>query len=275
MAMLLLPEVFERTWGKRPQPFWPAATERVRAGHPEFVFLAEVYWDLEWTLQQEGFDYCYDKRLYDRLREYDARAIRDHIRSASFDYQRKLARFLENHDEERAAAVFPPPMHKAAAMITFFSPGLRFFHEGQLEGARIRVPTQLVRAPDEANDPEIHEFYGRLIAVLQRTEFHEGQWTFCDPLPAWPGNWSCNGFVAFTWHGRESGRFLVVVNYQDAQGQCHMRLPFADIQGKKCRITDRMGTAEYERDGSAMCDPGLYIDLGPWGYNLFEVSIIH
>jgi hypothetical protein len=29
--------------------------------------MAEVYWDMEWTLQQQGFDYCYDKRLYDRL----------------------------------------------------------------------------------------------------------------------------------------------------------------------------------------------------------------
>jgi hypothetical protein len=24
-------------------------------------------WDLEWELQQHGFDCCYDERLYDRL----------------------------------------------------------------------------------------------------------------------------------------------------------------------------------------------------------------
>ena len=68
MAMLVLPEVFERTWGMRSKPFWPKATQHVRRQVPDFCFMAEVYWDLEWTLQQQGFDYTYDKRLYDRLR---------------------------------------------------------------------------------------------------------------------------------------------------------------------------------------------------------------
>jgi glycosidase len=67
MAMLLLPEVFQRTWGISPEPFWPKATAAVHAQYPEFTFMAEVYWDLEWTLQQQGFAYCYDKRLYDRV----------------------------------------------------------------------------------------------------------------------------------------------------------------------------------------------------------------
>ena len=105
MAMLVLPEVFERTWGIQAQPFWPKATQRVRERVPDFCFMAEVYWDLEWTLQQQGFDYTYDKRLYDRLREGHARPVREHFH-AGLDYQNKLARFLENHDEPRAAATF-------------------------------------------------------------------------------------------------------------------------------------------------------------------------
>ena len=79
MAMLVLPEVFERTWGTRPQPFWPTAIQRVREQFPGFRFMAEVYWDLEWTLQQQGFDYAYDKRLYDRLRDGHARPVREHF----------------------------------------------------------------------------------------------------------------------------------------------------------------------------------------------------
>jgi hypothetical protein len=69
MAMLIVPEVFERTWGLRPAPFWPDAIRRVHARNPDFRFMAEVYWDMEWMLQQQGFDYTYDKRLYDRLRQ--------------------------------------------------------------------------------------------------------------------------------------------------------------------------------------------------------------
>src|SRR4029079_12303001 len=130
MAMLVLPDVFLRTWRLHAEPFWPRATTSVREQAPGFCFMAEVYWDLEWTLQQQGFDYTYDKRLYDRLRDGHARPIREHFH-ADIDYQQKMVRFLENHDEQRAAAEFSEETHEAAAMLTFLSPGLRFFHQGQ------------------------------------------------------------------------------------------------------------------------------------------------
>ncbi len=142
----LLPEVFERTWGIRAEPFWPGAIDAVRRAHPKFVFLAEVYWDMEWTLQRQGFDYTYDKRLYDRLRESPARPVREHL-AADLDFQNRSARFLENHDEPRAAATFAPEIHAAAAVITFLAPGLRLFHDGQFEGRKVRISPHLVRRP--------------------------------------------------------------------------------------------------------------------------------
>lgn len=133
MAMLVLPDVFERTWVIPADSFWPKAIASVRRKHPDFLFMAEVYWDMEWTLQQQGFDYTYDKRLYDRLREQHARPVREHL-GAAMDFQNKLARFLENHDEQRAAAAFAPAMHVAAAVLTYLSPGLRFFSRRAVRG---------------------------------------------------------------------------------------------------------------------------------------------
>src|SRR5262245_39300409 len=43
MAMLVLPDVFERTWGRRPDLFWPRATQQVRDQVAGFCFMAEVY----------------------------------------------------------------------------------------------------------------------------------------------------------------------------------------------------------------------------------------
>ena len=147
MAMLVLPDVFERTWGIRAVLL--AEGDPVRAAQASGLsFLAEVYWDMEWTLQQQGFDYTYDKRLYDRLREHHARPVREHL-CAEMDFQDKLARFLENHDEPRAAATFTPAAHAAAAVLTYFSPGLRFFHQGQFEGRRTRISPHLGRGPNE------------------------------------------------------------------------------------------------------------------------------
>jgi glycosidase len=272
MAMLLLPEVFQRTWGVTPEPFWPRATAAVREKHPGFTFMAEVYWDLEWTLQQQGFDYCYDKRLYDRLKDGHVRSIRDHLR-AGLDYQDMLARFLENHDEPRAAIEFPWPRHAAAAIITFFSPGLRFFYQGQFAGAQVRVPTHLCRGPVESISDEIASFYGKLLRVLKKTSiFRNGAWSLIEPQPAWTGNWTSDDFVAYAWAERRGGRYIVVVNYARHQGQCRLPLPFPEFRGKQVRLTDAMGTERYNRDGDDLVDNGLYIDHSPWRFNVFNLQ---
>ena len=198
MAMLLLPEVFQRTWGIAMQPFWPKAIAAVRQAQPGFEFMAEVYWDLEWTLQQQGFDHCYDKRLYDRLRALQAAPVRAHLQ-AGLDYQDKLARFLENHDEPRAAATFAPGPHAAAAVLTFCTPGLRFFQQGQLEGCRVQVSPHLVRAPLEPVDAGLAAFYARLLAVLRRPALRDGAWSLLDCDEAWGGNPSVQQFIAWRW----------------------------------------------------------------------------
>jgi hypothetical protein len=271
MAMLLLPEVFQRTWGRAARPFWPEATARVREKVPGFRFLAEVYWDLEWTLQQQGFDHAYDKRLYDRLRQGPARPLREHFH-AGLDYQDKLARFLENHDEPRAAATFSAEAHRAAAVLTYLSPGLRFFHQGQLEGRRRRISPHLVRGPDEPLDAELHGFYERLLAVLRRDVVRNGRWQLLECVPAWEGNPSMDGFVAFAWEGGNGERLLVAVNHAPHQSQCFVRLPFPDLAARAWRLQDLVGPAAYERDGQDLATRGLYLDAVPWQASVFSME---
>ena len=271
MAMLVLPDVFERTWGARPQSFWPNAIKQVRAASPGFLFMAEVYWDLEWTLQQQGFDYAYDKRLYDRLREGHAGPVRGHL-VAGLDYQNKLARFLENHDEPRAGATFPPAVGEAAAVITFLSPGLRFFHQGQFEGRLKRISPHLVRGPDEPVNERLAQFYERLLSILRQRIFRDGNWQLLECAPAWPGNSSCDSFIAYGWEGPDSGRALVAVNYSDHFSQCYVRLPFSNLHGRQWELRDLMGEAQYERNGTTLESQGLFLDVGPWQYHVFNLS---
>ena len=275
MAMLLLPEIFQRTWGRTAPPYWLAAIAAVRRAHPGFTFLAEAYWDLEWALQQQGFDYCYDKRLYDRLRYGNAAGLRDHL-AAGLDYQDRLARFLENHDEERAAATFAWPRHQAAAVVSFFAPGLRFFHQGQREGARIHLPVHLCRGPVEPCDPAIATFYDKLLSTLRCDAFRDGVWSSIAPQPAWDGNPTWQDFVAYAWHGPSSGpSHVVVVNYSEHQAQCRLRLPFAGSATGRWRLVDALGSEAYERDGRELADPGLYVDLPAWGYDVFRLETLH
>jgi hypothetical protein len=272
MAMLVLPDVFERTWGIRSDPFWPKATESVRRKHPNFKFMAEVYWNLEWTLQQQGFDYTYDKRLYDRLRHGHARPIREHL-SAGLDYQDKLARFLENHDEPRAAAVFDPLVHRAAAVVTYFIPGLRFFHQGQLEGRKKRISPHLVRAPEESLDREIGEFYDQMLAILRKPVVKSGQWQQLDCRPAWDGNGSWDAFVAHDWQGSGGKRLLIAVNYAPHSSQCYIPMPFAEIKNRSVLLKDALSPACYDREGNELLGRGLYLDMQPWSYHVFDLEV--
>ncbi len=272
MAMLVLPEVFERTWGRKPTPFWPVAIPRVREQVPDFCFMAEVYWDLEWTLQQQGFDYTYDKRLYDRLREGQAPPVRDHLH-AELDYQAKLARFLENHDEPRAAASFDPSVHQAAAVITYSIPGLHFFHQGQFEGRKKRISPHLVRAPHEPADQEIMAFYEALLAVLSEPVLKSGEWQWLICQSAWEGNGSWDSFIAHAWQGTAGERMLIAVNYAPHASQCYLPLPFPEIENRSIRLKDSLGSASYFRDGSDLLERGLYLDLEPWSYHIFILEV--
>jgi hypothetical protein len=271
MAMLVLPEVFERTWGIQSQPFWPKAIERVRESNPGFCFMAEVYWDLEWTLQQQGFNYTYDKRLYDRLREGRARPIREHL-YAGLEYQQKLARFLENHDEPRAAATFSPETHEAAAAIAFLSPGLRFFHQGQFEGRMKRISPHLGRGPDEPVIERSKRFYDRLLSVLRQPVVREGRWQLLECTPGWEGNWTNDCFIAFGWQLDGQSPMIVAVNYATNQSQCHIHLPYEGLSGKNWLLHDQLSGQAYPWKGDDLSARGLFVDHAPWQAAIFSLA---
>jgi glycosidase len=282
MAMLLLPDVFMKTWGDKARPadgsmpvdelFWPDALAEVRDRHADFVFLAEVYWDLEWVLQQQGFTYTYDKRLYDRLREQKATPVRGHL-SAPLAFQNHCARFLENHDEKRAAAAFPWEVHQPAALLTYLTPGLRFFYEGQMQGRRAHASQHLARRRVEPVDAAVQTFYERLLALLRRRQVRQGRWTLLNCCPAWHGNATVDQFIAFDWASDSAPRLLGTINFGPSRGQCYVELPFPELHGKRVLLRDLLSAAQYDRSGDELASRGLYLDMAGWAYHLFEIVV--
>jgi hypothetical protein len=233
--------------------------------------MAEVYWDLEWRLQQHGFNFTYDKRLYDRLHGAAAQAVREHLQ-ADLEYQNRSARFLENHDEPRAAGTFPFDMHRAAAVITFFVPGLRFFQEGQMEGWRTHASMHLGRRPKEPTNPQIRAFYELLYKCLRRPEVHEGSFHLWQPRPAWDGNPTWNNFICFSWHDDDGHCCLAITNYSGTQGQCYLPIDLVLLAGETWKLSDLLGPARYQRSGDEMRTRGLYLDMPAWGYHFFDIT---
>ncbi|POX37327.1 alpha-amylase [Streptomyces sp. Ru73] len=274
MAMLLMNDVFGRTWGHRAGPppdaeFWPTVLTAVRQQRPDLTFFAEAYWDLEWDLQQQGFDHCYDKRLYDRLLRERAASVLRHLQ-ADLGYQRRLVRFLENHDEPRVASLLGPAEERAAAVAIATLPGATLWHEGQFDGRRTRLPVFLTRRPDEPPDTALRAFHEKLLAVVARSGMRTGHWELLS-CEGWPDNPTHHDLLAWAWRGT-AGTFLVVVNLSDHASQARVRLPWPDLGTAARRLTDLLEDTRYERPGSELAGPGLFVDLPPWHTHVLRIE---
>ncbi|PHV68402.1 alpha-amylase family glycosyl hydrolase [Williamsia muralis] len=282
MAMLMMNDVFGRTWGVRAgdlpaQEYWPLVIGAVRSVHPDFTFIAEAYWDLEAALQEQGFDYCYDKGLYDRLVEGgDAAAVRSRL-DAESDHLSRLVRFLENHDEPRAASVLSLEKHKIAAVTSFTQPGARLVYDGQFEGRRVHLPVQLGRSPVEEVDNELLDFYGRLMKTVRDNVFRTGSWATAE-ITGWADNSTTADLLAWTWHG--DTRWVVVVNLGDQVASGMVRAAW-DAPGAldpqhvapvdEVDLVDDTRDLRYRRSAADLTE-GLFVELGPRLWHLFRVE---
>lgn len=274
MAMLLLNDVVKKIWGTAAgetpaTEYWHDVIGSVRQTAPDFLFIAEAYWNREWDLQQLGFDYCYDKRLYDRLLREDAGSVRLHL-SAPLPYQNKLLRFLENHDEQRAAAALSLERHKAAAVAIATLPGAVLYYEGEFDGWKVKLPVQLGRGPMEPRNTDLYEFYGRLRSASKTVKNAAIAWALT-PAEGWPGNETNTSLLAWCWEG-ERNKFLVVINFAASPSQSRIKIPWRDLAGKQWRLTDLMGSGAVYCDGNELQTDGLYVAFQAWQFYVLQLT---
>lgn len=274
MAMLVLNDVFARTWGAllrgRTAPdgeFWPAA---IAAAPPGFLWMAEVYWDMEGALQDLGFDFTYDKRLYDRLRAGHAHELRGHL-SADVAYQSRLARFLENHDEHRAAEAYGRARLPGLAALLATVPGLRFFHQGQLEGRTVHLPMALNAARPEPPDLALRDLYERVLRAAHDPVFHEGEWRLLEAGA--DSDASHTELLAWRWR-LDDAYALVVVNSSGAAAQGRVRIGSDLPVGERLVFEDALDGQRYERGRGELEAQGLYVRLAAHGAHLFRVRAL-
>lgn len=311
LAMLVLNDVFARTWekfpttsnapevppprgnngpvrparspseGQRESPgpssdslgaleFWSTAISTIKAAWPDFLFLAEAYWGLESKLQGLGFDYTYDKELYDKLMARDTAAVQGHLLGLGPERLAAGAHFLENHDEPRVAARLSLAEHRAAALLILALPGMRFLHEGQLAGARRHLPVQLSRRPAEPAQTEIEALYEQLLTTLPATALGRGTGELLAPRAAWPGNPTGQNLILAQWQSLASEFDLAAVNLAPHSSQCFAPLTIAGLAAKQWEMKDLLGPEAYTRCGKMLQGQGLYLDLPGLGARLFH-----
>ena len=250
----------------------------MRAAHPSFVFLAEAYWGTERRLHHLGFDYTYDKPLYDHLTEGRAAEVNAWLGEGG-GRQRRAVRFIENHDEDRAAQRFPLDLHRVAALLALSLPGVRLWHHGQLEGARRKAPVQLQRRADEPVDEVLAAFYDELSAALSDPVLRGGAWRLIEAAPAWAGNPTHVAFVVYGWDGSLLGEAgdrshrLLVANLATHAAQCRVPLTLPGLGARTVAVRELLaagrtppgdqvgagGRPVYLRAGDEIAEPGALL----------------
>lgn len=270
MAMLLLNDIFANTWNafpitNYPSPitnleFWSDAISTVKKTH-DFLFLAEAYWGLEPRLQALGFDYTYDKSLCDHLIARDNPAVQHHLLDTPPEVLARGAHFLENHDEKRIASILSPAEHRAAALLILSLPGMRFLHEGQLTGACVKVPVQLLRRASEETNSEVRQIYEQLLTALQTSAIGKGRGELLRPTEAWPGNPSGQNITLVQWQKDQPEFDLVAINLATHPSQCYAPLRIPDASTRNWSVKDSLGDQQFARDRAGIKKNGLFLDL--------------
>jgi glycosidase len=275
MAMLVLNNIFQRDWGwanqtegypGATQEFWTEAIREV----PELVYIAETYWDTEWTLQQLGFDFTYDKKLYDRIRNSPAQEIYLHLK-ADISYQSKLVRFIENHDELRSLTAFGKSKTEMAAVLVSTLPGMRFYYQGQFEGLKIKMPIQLRQTKFEAVDLDMQNFYQTLLSKVNETVFHGGKWRLKEVFKDIDN--TAENLIAYLWKMEGESRLVILnISRSAAQG----RVCFQDDISEQAEylFTEIFTGNTFTRSGLFMAHPGLSFTLAGYQAQIFDVSVV-
>jgi len=265
MAMLLLNRVFASTWGafagEPPGPeFWAEVIPAIKAAHPDFLFLAEAYWGTEPELLALGFDYTYDKDLYDWLRGSQMEAVRQALRRPPEVLARQV-HFVENHDEARAVEAFGAERSLAAAAISLLIPGASLLYEGQLAGWHVKTPVQLGRWLEEATDLLIEPFYRALLGEASQPIFRDGCFT--------PLDGTGEAVLAFVWTMGDDWR-LVVVNYAAHASQVTITLPDGLFQAPLLSAREVFSGASVAKGEEGRAGAPFTLDLAAYGVQVWR-----
>jgi glycosidase len=293
MAMLVLreqvkvhrhPEMSNETFNKlMPEEFWTEAIRCVKRANPNFVFVAETYWAMEGYLQHLGFDYTYNKPLYEAMchafHTGHSEGLLNFLRTLGQEFLQKGVHFLENHDEERAMNALGDDRQKAAAVMMCTLPGVALIHQGQMEGKRERMPVQrVVPLHQETENTVLSAFYKNLLKITALPVLRSGRLHVL----------YCNN-PAFVSYARMDGedKVIVIINSSNRVERgfvtltptlrletgtlYHLQDVFFDLKPEAAKQKHGVQPS-YTYTAPQLINQGLFVELQPYDAHIFRVE---
>ena len=228
-------------------------------------------------MQQQGFDYCYDKRLYDRIEHEDVEDIQLHLQCRSWPINWE-ARSL--HREPRQSP--EPWSHFAGAKAPGRSHHVgnhpqaqELFHEGQFKARRNQSSDIPGRHQDDRGCRPARSSTRTAISPrsIRRAFAKDNGHCNCS---GWPDNTSFTESSAYWSLDKDDDRRLIIINLS-------RRAPF------RRAISLAVGRHREERHGASTTPyrtrpmtgkatrsgtNGLYIELAPWAGQILAFQSI-
>lgn len=277
MAMLMTNDVFKHTWGwLHPDmdipktEFWDDVIPKVRQKNPDFIFIAEAYWNMNQQLLEQGFDYTYDKTLYDRILSGDVNGIRTHLR-ANIHYLQRQIRFIENHDEPRAGETLGLARSRPAAVLISTLPGATLLHDGQFTGRVVKLPVHIKRQPHEREYPALADYYRRLLAEASDDIYRYGEWRMFDCYAACDGCMGDYNLLTYGWRQGDEFRLIVLnLSGEWSQGAIDLSAWANDLRGQDWVLLDTLHRTYIDENGDDIAHNGLFVDVEPHQAMIFH-----
>ena len=276
VAFMVSNSFFELSWKNELQyynyttpstDFWEVSIAEVKRQYPNTIFLAEVYGSYVVDMITQGFDYVYDRDLLTHLTNGNVDEVRAYLYSTA-EYEQYMARFLENHDENRAASFFKnrTTITNAAALIAYTVPGMRFLFQDFQFGYKFKLEVHLRRSYDEPKDQEAVEFYEKYLSIFTSDVFKYGEFEMVEVK----GD-DAYMFVAWKWkYGKE--KRVVIVNFDNNQRECFVVVKDAGEGKEEVAMEEMLSGVKITRKSKEVQEEGLFVIVKGYSGMIFTYN---
>jgi hypothetical protein len=148
-------------------------------------------------------------------------------------------------------------------------PGMRFYHQGELDGRRIRLSIMLQRATNEPANPAVRAFFEKILKITNEEGFHSGRWSLL-PVVAEGDDTSWN-LAVYEWRSATAWK-IIAVNIAGAASQGRVRMNESISLSIQYDFCDELHDVHYSRAGEELRTIGIFVRRDAFDAHLFDIT---
>ena len=283
-----------------PEEFWRQVVDRVAQEAPDTLLLAEAFWLLEgYFVRTLGMHRVYNSAFMNMLKDEENAKYRSVMKNTlefNPEVLKRFVNFMSNPDEETALSQFGKgDKYFGVCTMMVTMPGLPMFGHGQIEGfsEKYGMEYRYAKWNEQPDSDFVRRHEWEIFPLMKRRYlFAEVEdfllYDFFTP----EGYVNENVFAYSNRAGNERALVIYHNKYEFVRGWVRTSVAYSvktgegqerrliqkalgeglglhGDEGYFCIFLDRVTGLEYIRNSKALCEMGLYVELGAYKYHVF------